>query len=105
MLYKLQENLDSSSDETEDVEPVGLDHQEDVVSMLGHYWHLITAADTSIRYIHQGDLGDQGEEREEREGASRRHYASLLGRAEGFINHYIIRPSNSLDSVHSPDLK
>ena len=58
MLYKLQENLDSPSDETQDVEPVGLDHQEDVVSMLGHYWHLITAADTSIRYIHQEDQGE-----------------------------------------------
>ena len=44
--------------------------------MLGHYWHLIRAADTSIRYTDQEE--GEGEEEEE-QGASRRHYASLLG--------------------------
>ena len=29
--------------------------------MLGHYWHLITAADTSIRYADHGDQEDQGD--------------------------------------------
>ena len=83
VLRKLQDNLDSFPG-TPEVEPAGLDHQEDVLSMLGHFWHLIKAADTSIRYTDQEDQEQEQEEEQEegqREGlgAIRRRYASMLG--------------------------
>ena len=84
VLYKLQESLTHSVDGIgRNVEPVALDNKEDVVSLLGHYWQLIRAADSSIRYIDH-DLGQDEEENQEDRAAriikmSKREYATILG--------------------------
>ena len=84
VLYKLQESLTHSLDGIgRNVAPVALDNKENVVSLLGHYWQLIRAADSSIRYIDH-DLGQDDEENQEDRAAriikmSKREYATILG--------------------------